>query len=215
LTRIPDARRDLDWLAASWDDLMDSREKGTQRTWLHHRSSRETPINTGDELVTVHGLPAPLHLDVLDVIVSIVAWADETSENVAQTLGMDRLPHATSAYADPRPHLLHIADHLGPLFADEPEMAEVIADEAHERAVTAAKLLGLMTGGQRLDCDCPYCGVTSALTVVVREGSEPLIVCMGRCWLDADETGHAAWHGRRAWQHPDGWVQLAKMLEAA
>lgn len=214
MNAIHDARRDLDWLAHAWADLAQSRLKGTPRTWLHHGHARP-PVHTDEELVTVHGLPAPLHLDVLDAMVDIVAWSDEVAENVSQTLGIDRLPHASSAFASPRPYLVHIADHLGPLHADEPATAEVIATEARQRAGQAARLMGLLTGGQVLDCECPYCRKPAVLTVIVRDGAEPLIVCMGACWMDDDHTGHAVWRGRRAWVHPDGWTQLAKIIEPA
>ena len=216
MSRVADARRDLDWLAHVWGDLVESRLKGTPRTWLHHRTSTRRDTNPGDELVTVNGLPAPLHLDVLDAMIDVGAWADETSEHVADVLGQDRLPRASSAYASPVGHLLaHIADRLGLLFADEPTLAEDIAEEARERASRAATLMGLLTGGQRLDCSCPYCGVPGALVVVAPQDGLPLVVCQGRCWMDGDATGHATWRGRRAWSYPDGWAQLAKMLAAS
>lgn len=212
---IADAKRDLDWLTLVWGDLMQSRIKGSPRTWLQTPTTKPETVREGDDLVTVNGMPAPVHLDVLDQIVDVVSWADETAEHVAQVLGMDRLPHADSAYADPRPFLRLIRDNLSALFRDEPGLAEVVADEARTRARGAERLLGMNRFGQVLDCDCPYCGQERALTVVVLDGADPLVVCMGRCWMDDDQSGHATWRGRRAWSYPDGWTQLAKILEGS
>lgn len=212
---IATARRDLDWLALIWGDIMAARLKGTPRTWLHHSTTTSPEVVPGDEQHTVAGMPAPLHLDVLDAIVDVVAWADETAEAVSQVLGLDRLAHASSSFADPRPHLAHIGRNLADLFADERDYAEALAGEAAQRARAAERLLGMNRFGQTLNCDCPYCGLPNVLTVVVPEGADPLMVCMGNCWMDDDHTGHATWRGRRAWAHPDGWVQLAKVLETA
>ena len=214
------AQRDLDWLTLMWGDLVESRLKGTARTWL--ASMRDRPWQqhdpTADEaLLTVNGKPAPLHLDVLDAIVDAVAWADETAEAVSQVLGLDRLPHAMSAYANPTRHLGHIRAHLHAVLRDEPDLGLSIVEEVRHRADRAAKLMGLVTDGQVLTCDCPYCGGWKMLTVVTPYDCDPIIVCMSKaCRLeDDDKTGHMAWRHRRAWFYPEGWTMLARLLEDA
>lgn len=42
---LADAKRDLDWLAHVWGDLVASRIKGTPRTWLHHRTTSRRDTN--------------------------------------------------------------------------------------------------------------------------------------------------------------------------
>jgi hypothetical protein len=153
-------------------------------------------------MVTVNGMPAPVHLDVLDQIVDVVSWADETAENVAQALGMDRLPHADSAYADPRPFLKLIRDNLSALFKDEPAMAEVVADEARTRARRARSILGETPDWFRLTFACPYCD-EQKLTLRKVPDSDPVIACYGaKCVPDENFAGHHTFQGRLAWRYP-------------
>jgi hypothetical protein len=197
---IADAKRDLDWLTLVWGDLMQSRLKGSPRTWLHHRTSGKPEQHPGDDMVTVNGMPAPVHLDVLDQIVDVIGWSSEAAENIAQELGVDRPPYATSAHDDPRPWLRFIRDNIG--LVENPQLAGVVAKEAQARSRRAKQMLGETPDWFRLPFDCPYCGETRLTFRKVRD-SDPVIACYGaKCVPDENFAGHHTFQGRLAWRYP-------------
>lgn len=177
----------LEQVIARWNDLTESRIRGTLR--VVQGSKRER-----DELVDGEGfgsIPAPIHLDVLDAMSSILMWADLLHEDVAQVIGHDRLPSAASAYEDPYRFLAYTVELLPEACEMRPDFIEH-ADERAERmrSLLLAKL-GELYDGQTLEAVCPFCvGRTfrklfGALTMRVRiqpsrtrEGeTEVFVVC--------------------------------------
>lgn len=204
------ARRDLEFLIGYWPDLAESRIPGTGRYWLTGRRrarasavAHQAGAHPADAL---EPQPTPVHIDILDTLADLTMWADETSEAIAQQLGHDRLPHATSAYADPRPHLHHIAAHLGQV--DDPD---TLADQARDHARRIAHLLGIAPFGLTLDCRCPWCLTDRSL--LVQEATDHWYITCTSGICEPPENACGTWrHGRPCW--PDWEFEwLARHIE--
>lgn len=197
MTPVQRTAADLLYLAERWDDFHEMRQRGTARPWQqpHISPQREDPGADG-----APGMSAPLHLDVFDALVDLLATADDLAERVAQEAGVDRLPYPTSAMADPTPYLRHAAAHLEGIGH---ELLGYVAEEVSRLRSTVDRHLGELTTGQTLQAPCPWCagGVAGgAYTLRIRQGrDEVLIVCeSGVCEppeADSGERhrGHPAW----------------------
>ena len=213
---LAQARRDLAWLTHTWPQLLESRLKGTPRYWIGGTVGN---INRGPhESVdpSVAGAPAPLLLDVYDALCDINHWADDTSDAIAQLTGTERpwlaVCDPNGGWADPTGRIAYIGDQLDEVVRLEPDLADAITREASAHAHRSAALMGLIVDGQVLDADCPYCHKSRVLKNLDTPDG-PTIVCLSDvCRDQQDATGHTRLYGRRAWRHPDGWTQLAKML---
>lgn len=138
---------------ARWPDLVESRIKGTQRIMPSHTRDPGT-LEAGEGLGCI---PAPIHLDVLDAMASIVMWADMLHEHVAQTVGHPRLEPAASALADPRPFLRYVEVLLPEASESDPEIVEAVHEKAERmRDIILAKV-GEVFDGQTLEAICPFC----------------------------------------------------------
>lgn len=220
--------RDLDFVHDHWPHLLESRIRGTARPWREPTTSPETRaqadaaaraerLERSDVAPGEH--PAPMHVDVLDVIVDLVITADDLAQRVAQAAGVDRPAPAAGAFADPRPHLRHIrAWWTAATIADDKLHAHA---EHHLRrlAEDVALALRIVRDGQILQALCPWCGgrtehqpTGGARTLRVHETPGGwLIVCNGvNCQPQEAECGKR-WRGKPAW--PDfEWVWLAQRL---
>jgi hypothetical protein len=220
--------------ADRWDDLAQTRLRGTPRPWRQStipeearaemdRRARQERAEADDRAPGYSA--APLHLDVLDLMAGILMAADLLHEQVAHTLGHPTLAHPASAYADPRPYLAYSLELL-------PEAWAQLGQHAHEEATrmrdTVLLTLGEMHDGQMLDAICPFCiGRTyrkpaGELTLRVRVipdrrragHTEAVVVCENPdgCTPFSSECG--LWvNGRPAW-HQAEWEWLAQRLIA-
>lgn len=157
--------------------------------------------------------PAPGHVDVADLMADLLSTVDELAERLAQALGMNRLAHATSVFADPRPYLRLLRVNLD--HPDlEPALVAEVADAAARLSRDVAAALRLLRAGQVLDTACPWCLSLRSLRVTsadVGHGPEALIVCMsGVC--EPPESDCGTWtRGRPAWRFPE-WEWLSQRL---
>jgi hypothetical protein len=131
---------DLFWLADHADDLLESRYKGTARPWRepaeHDPERREQArqhdaaerAERTDSAIGEH--PAPVHVDTLDLLVDLLATADDLAERIAQAAGVDRLPYPTSSFASAEPYLRHAAAWLQPATDALPQLLEYVSDQA-------------------------------------------------------------------------------------
>ncbi len=205
---------DVAWLALHCDDLADARHRGTPRAWIEPPKWQADKRAEADALASAERRekspmapgehPAPLHVDVLDVMVDVLAIADDLAEQTAQLVGVERLPPAPSAVASAEPYLRLILTHLAAVAEADEGLLEEIALQAGRlrREVTAA--IGDNVGsGQRMSC--PWCrgGPERDRTLVLRDSGhgEALIVCeSGVCEPGDDNVG--AWHrGLPAWPY--------------
>lgn len=215
------AAADLWWLAEHADDLAEARFRGTPRPWRQvdedattaeqhrQRDALERAERTG---MAIGEHPAPLHLDVLDVMVELLATADDLAERVAQCVGADRLPPASSSMASSEPYLRLAAAHLRAVSDTDPGLLDYIAEHAARLRSQVTSSLALLATGQRLSAACPWCHTDRAL--VVREGrdGEALVVCES----DVCEPGDgnvALWHGTRPAWTVRWWPWLAEMID--
>jgi hypothetical protein len=228
------ALRDLDFVLDHWPDLLEQRLKGTPRPWREPTMSPEARAQSDARAkaerherstIAPGEHPAPMHLDVVDVIVDVVATADELSECVAGALAQAPLPHASSAYADPTAHLRHVRANItavGEAGVYNQALAEHIGEEVRRIASDVALALRLLRDGQVLRAHCPWCGgrdekhpTGGARTLRVHETSAgPLLVCHGGACEPPEQDCGTRWRGMPAW-HEGEWAWLAQRMDGA
>lgn len=220
---------DLEWIAAYWPDLTESRLPGTARPWRQPELSPErraerdhTARIERDERAgfALGESPAPVDVGVLDLLASLLWDADTIHEHVAQAAGIERLAPPSTAFADARPYLAYAVKHLPAV--DEEAVVDVIAGIARGMKADIARALCLVYDGQRLDVTCIWCAGRTELAPVggektwrVRElpGDLVAIVCeSGTCEPESRFVG-TWWRGKPCWPVSE-WDWLAKQVTA-
>jgi hypothetical protein len=143
----------IDEVITRWPDLVESRVKGTERPVPSGRRDSDE-VDEGEGFGCV---PAPIHLDVLDAMASIVMWADMLHEHVAQTIGHPRLEPAASALADPRPFLAYVRELLPEAAESDDEIVDAARDKAERMKSVILAKVGEVFDGQTLEALCPFC----------------------------------------------------------
>lgn len=216
--------RDLRVAIELWPLLAESRIPGTPRPWRPSELSPEATAER-DRQARLERLertdspgehPAPLHLDVLDTLASVLIDADDAAERVADAAGHPRLEQPSSAYVDARPYLTFAADHVSEVTYGV--VFDGIADLARQMRGEISRSLALMWDGQRLTVVCPWCGggVRGEPTWRVRElpGGLISIICEGEVCEPPQRDVGTWWRGRPAWPLWE-WEWLAKRVEAS
>lgn len=201
---LADTIANLAWLNDRWPDLHEARHRGTARPWREPETTREQREQQ-DWLARVERAEAdgrmpgysraPLHVDVLDTLVDILATAETLHDQVAQTIGHDRLPPAASAYDDPRRFIGYVIELLPEAADADPHLAAYAGRRAATMRDQARRALGEIADGHRIKAVCPFClGVTAtapgggAWTLRIRvipkptegrDATEPVVVCEG------------------------------------
>lgn len=208
---------DLWWLADHAHDLAQARLRGTARPWRQPAEDTDPERRAERELLAVlerqersgYALgehPAPMHVDVADVVVDLLMTADDLAERVAQAAGVDRLPPASSAFADPVPYLRHAAAHLQMAAEADPVVGGYVEREAARLRSVISVHLGELTTGQTVPGLCPWCsgGIARRKTLRIRlvrsgEVMVPAAVCESDV-CQPPEADVGLWHyDRPAW----------------
>ncbi len=211
---------DLDWLHAHALDVGVSRFPGTPKPWaqrdLDPERKAERSLEARAERLerSTLGLGearAPLDVDASDLLIDLLATADTLAEAVTQLAGVERLPHAPSAHADPRPYLLAIRVHLEAAAEYDPGILDAAAYDCGRLRTAVTRLLRLRMDGQQLGA-CPWCRI-ERLRVRMLHG-EPVVVCeSGVC--EPPESDCGVWvRGRPAWPERE-WDFLANRIRHA
>ena len=239
--RLGAIRRDLLWVCDRWEDVHEMRLKGTARPWREPTISAEARAEM-DALAKAERIdregftppppgesPAPVHVDILDTLATILMRSDMLAEHVAGTLGIDRLDHAPSAFADATPYLRFVGEHLGEFVEDDPDGMDAVSDVARELKAEMSQVLGEISDGQTLKALCPFCGgkddthpVGGAHTLRVRliwmptsedrDAHEAAIICTGgSCEPSEAECGKRV-RGLPVWPIAE-WEWLAARFE--
>lgn len=137
-----------------WPDFVEAKTKGTPRPSVARRPRHRDELGEGEGYGCV---PAPLHLDILDSMATIVAWSDMLHEHVAQTVGHPRLEPAASALADPRPFLEYVVALLPEAAESDPEITDAVLDKGERMQSIIIAGLGEIFDGQTLNAICPFC----------------------------------------------------------
>lgn len=188
MTDLQETKTLLNEVIDRWPDLAISRFKGTARVIA---ATTRRPAEQLEEGEGFGSVPAPVHLDVLDAIAAILDWAYTLHEHVAQTIGHDRLTPPVSIYANPRPYLEFVRDHLPGACDDDHDMLEAVHDTTHRIKSLIFTKIGEVFDGQELEALCPFClgqtfkrlfgERTMRVRLVesrVREGElEPVVLC--------------------------------------
>jgi hypothetical protein len=237
VTEAPDLAATLDALQTvhdRWPDLEDARLKGTRRPHLSMRRSltaqaraemdARARIERAEADDHAPGFsPAPLHVDVLDVMANVLMWADALHGQVAQEVGHDRLDPAPHAYADARPYIAYTIEllrHCGPTLREE------AAVRAEMMQAAMLMTLGEVFDGQELDAVCPFCmgrtferlaGEITMRIRIVESRVDPdafdfLVVCENPAACQPFSNEVDIWHeGKPAWRF-QRWAWLAERL---
>jgi hypothetical protein len=218
---------DLYWLADHSADLAEMRLKGTPRPWQQaaqwdaeareaadyaaatERAER-SPMALGEH-------PAPLHLDVLDLLVNVVAEADRIAEVVAQVAGVDRMASASSPFIDPAPYFRHAARWLHQAAEADPVIGARVELDAARLRLEVSRALGITQRLAPLEAACPWCGggVAAARTLYIRETRDgrAVVVCQsGACEPPEADCGER-WRGHPAWDVATEGAWLADRIE--
>jgi hypothetical protein len=234
---------DLNFLAEHYPELLDSRIPGTPRPWrepqltperraaLTARAEREALVMHTDLPMHLRARspeelgesPAPLHIDTLDLLVDVLAVADETAGHVAQYAGVEQPTPASSAFADPRPFLRFIAQHITGAVEADPEMLGVVQDNLRPLVAQVSASLNLLRDGQILKAPCFVCrgrtpetpvGGAFTLRVTTLDDDTPAVVCRNPL-CEPTEAECGTWlRGSPAWIFSE-WTWLADRLEGA
>lgn len=233
MSDIRPALADLFWLAEHADDLSEARLKGTPRRWHEaveetdpekraQRAAHAAAEHADRSVLAIGEHPAPLHVEMLDLLVDLLATADDLAEQIAQAAGVDRLPAAPSSFADPVPYLRHAAAWLKPAVeADSRLLAHVESETARLRSLIAACLGDNL--GNCLRNTCPFCkgGAHQARTLRFRIVKSELdrkpdlaIVCESDV-CEPPESFVGQWVGKRpAWVGHRYMTWLNQMIDA-
>lgn len=219
MTPVQRVVADLLYVTDRYEDFLEARLKGTPRPWQQPvvmsvavedrlEQAREHADRT-DLAIGEHA--APLHLDVFDALVDLLATAHDIEERVSQEAGVDRLPHPTSAMADPVPYLRQTIAHLQGVGH---ELLAYVAAEVTRLRGVLDRHLGELTTGQRLLAPCPWCrGVTAShptggdFTLRIRAAADGriLIVCESGGCEPSDADCGLRHRGMPAWDlHTEG-----------
>lgn len=219
------AAADLWWLASHVDDLLESRFRGTPRPWRepaeldpHQRETlrqHDAQERAERSILAIGEHPAPVHVDTLDLLVDLLATADDLAERVAQAAGVERMPSPSSSVVSAEPYLRHAAAWLGPA-SSEPGLLEHVAEEAARLRSLVAVHLHELTHGQTLKARCPWChgGIHGGYTLRVRQmGERTVVVCeSGTCEPSEADCG-LRHHGYPAWDLATEGEWLAARIE--
>lgn len=171
---------DLMYLADHAGDLIEARFRGTPRPWKQagdldaaqraEQLERDAAERRDRNPLSIGEHPAPMHVDVSDVLVDLLMTADDIAEQVAQAAGVDRLPYASSAFADPEPYLRHAARHLAMAYEADPSLQGGVKEDAERLRKLVATHLGEVLAGQRVPGLCPWCngGLEQRQTLRIR-----------------------------------------------
>lgn len=216
---------DLQWVAAYWDDLTESRLLGTPRPWrqptLTSDQQRDRDRQAWMERLERSAVApgehlAPLDLGILDTMLDVLVRADDLAAAIAQHANVQPLAPPKLGNLDARPYLDFAAKHL----ADD--FTYYAAPIARTMVGQVAHALALTFDGQKLDVECPWClGITPETpaggerTWRVRElpGNLVAIVCENLCEPPSKDVG-TWWRGCPVWSIAE-WDWLAKRVEQA
>lgn len=209
---------DLLWLADRCEDIVEAKYRGTPRPWSQAaelsleqqlaQTDRDIAERRDRNPLSIGEHPAPPHVDVLDLLVDLLMTADSIAEEVAQAAGVDRLPPASSAFADPEPYLRHAVRHLQAAYEADSSLAEGVKEDAARLRRDVARHLREVQAGQRVPGLCPWCngGLEQRQTLRIRmvrpaPDLEPVAAAVcesGLCEPPPSDVG--VWHGDRpAW----------------
>lgn len=181
------AERDLDDLLDWLDELRDDLVPGTPRRWGAREADPDEPV---DSLAGfgISKAPAPLRVDVLDVLLDVEVSVRELTEEVVEKL--DRTGPDVSPGSADLVRLRWLRSQL-PAIADDGDLAEHVGDELHRLLVAVSRAVGRFLPSTTLDSTCPLCGGHSRLKVNHDRGEIACPDC-GMVWTEAG-TGPASW----------------------
>jgi len=157
-TAVTELLTALTWLTANL-------QPGTHRIYIPPQLSAEKRAEIGAQIwlerhtgvastMPLGESPAPLDLDIADLIAEISDAADDMCRLVSLAARTTPPRQATWAFEDPRPYLHRVLDLL-PKARTVHATVEARCDNLIFRAHT---LLGLFGDGQLLKATCPWCG---------------------------------------------------------
>lgn len=242
---------DVEFLAEHWADLGEQRRAGSPRPWRQALldPERRAQMLARDQLERADRDPdapgftaAPLHVDVLDVIVDAWTVLDELATLISPDWRNTRTGHARDRAAAERLAPLPVDDissilelirtWLRPALPGLPaRRVTAIGGRLHRAVTDVERTLALVRAGQMLTgALCPWCrGITpkhpegGQTTMRVEElpasdeqkvPAVAAVVCWNSLCDPPTDKVSIRWKGRPAWSHGE-WDWLAKQLIVA
>lgn len=205
---IVHAPMNLRAIADMWPLLVAERIPGTPRPWLQTRLRRGghhgDPDDSGS--FVIHGVTAPIRLDVLDAMQDCLRWSETTHAKAALLLGE---PHRPGHIHDPIRHLADLAAWWERIEVADPALAERIAAGLEHHHDAIGRTLGLALDGKVLPFPCPFCLTTAALVIRRYDDLGVVIVCTSGACTPPPRASTHLWHeGLPAWRFAQ-WATLA------
>lgn len=226
VVELLDMDRALVHLSEHWHDLWVARLQGTPRPWTESQVSAQAraqmdararierhdrSVDSQGNPVAVGESPAPLHVEVLDLLITIGGLAAAMTAEVARAVQRP----APYPNPDPRPRLTYVRVNL-PTAAAVVPLVDTYASQLIRLEEEVDRALRLVRDGQVLHAVCPWCkGMgKGALTLVIRELDQigPVVMCnTPGCTPPSQDCG-THWRGRPCWR-PSEWDWLAERLQ--
>ena len=206
---------DAAWIADAWPALHESRLKGTPRRWHQteltpeQRAQREAQHRAEKR---AHGAPpgpdspAPLHLDVLDLMQAIAHTARHTARLI-------QAGNLTNPPPDTNGKLRYIAAHAHTL-DDDPDTAHAAHKmRNHRQAVN--QQWAQVVDGQRLKTGCPWCKQHALYfrSIGPEHNAEMVIRCESGVCNPQEDAG--TWYGGKPCWPFHEWAWLATRIDHA
>lgn len=203
------ARTNIFQMADMWPMLVEERIPGTPRPWLQTRlGGRGQRRDVEDSSFLIHGVTAPVRIDVLDTMAETLSWLEESATTVAQVLGVDRPRHVGGVSDDPIRLFDFLHQHWEAVEDDHPDLANTLAVGLSEHAEKIARTLGLALDGKVLPFPCPYCNTARAMVVLRDEVLGLVIACSSGACSPGDSSTHEWRRGKPVWRFSQ-WENLA------
>lgn len=207
------------WIADRWTALHESRLKGTPRPWKQTTLTPEQAAAYDAQHRAekrAHGAPAgadsqaPLHLDVLDLLVSIERTATWVA-NTIQNTGINATPNGEDTYN----RLRYISTYALVLAEDDPT-TEQAEQELRNHRHSIEREWAQIVIGQRLKAPCPWCGQEQLIIRAIgpEDRTEMVVRCeSGTC--NPDETSCGTWYGGKPCWPFHEWEWLSNRIDNA
>jgi len=217
----PTTTENLTWLESRWAGLTATRLRGTPRPWRQATLTPEQRAHLDAQARAEkleHGAfvlgesPAPIHLDTLDHMDTLVQTITVLAQELAHDLGHDAIAQKalTHRYSHPLLLLEYLRNHH--LDATEETQARIHAETAQLRRTIAAHLSEI-TDGQHLAADCPWCHHDKLYLRLIgpEHNRQPVIRCeSGAC--EPPESDCGTWHHNNPTWPFHEWEWLANII---
>lgn len=206
---------DAAWIADAWPALNESRLKGTPRRWheteltTQQRAQREAQHRAEKRAAGAPAgadSPAPLHLDVLDLMQDIARTTRHTTRLI-------QAGNLTTPPTNTNDQLRYIAAHAHTL--DDDPHTHHAAQQMHNHRQHINRQWAQVVDGQRLKAGCPWCRQHALYfrSIGPEHSAEMVIRCESGVCNPQEDAG--TWYGGKPCWPFHEWAWLATRIDHA